>query len=362
MLFKLISKNLHLFSEARCQLNAERKRKMPKMTAGSLGEHAVIELMRGLFEVMPGLPVPFGDDVSAVAQAGSGSDLAILKADMLVGKTDIPRGMSFWQAARKAVVMNVSDFAAKGVEPKAVMVSLGLPSKMMREDLEEIAKGLNSGAREYGAYVVGGDTGEAADLIIDIQLYGSSSKDGLMLRKGATVGDILAVTGFFGKPIAGLRLLQDGNCHSSDALRQVLVESVFMPNARLKEGLALRESGATTASIDSSDGLAWSLHELSLQSGVGFVVSTLPVADEVRRFAEFNNLDPLELALYGGEEYELVVTVNSKKWRQAEKAVESVGGKLLPIGKAIRDKQIVLDLDGVKNVIEPRGYEHFRHA
>ncbi len=75
---------------------------------------------------------------------------------------------------------------------------------------------------------------------------------------------------------------------------------------------------------------------------VGFIVNSIPVADEVRRFAEFNHLDPLELALYGGEEYELVVTVKPKVWVNAETAVEAVGGCLLPIGKVTRDKEMVL--------------------
>jgi thiamine-monophosphate kinase len=314
--------------------------------------------MRSYFDVMPEMAVPFGDDVSAVP-LGEG-DVAVLKADMLVTKTDVPRGMSFWQAARKAVVMNVSDFAAKGVAPKAVMVSLGLPPSLLQGDLEEIARGLNAGAREFGAYVVGGDTAESAEVIISIQLFGTAPKQGLMLRGGAKAGDILAVTGFFGKSASGLRLLLDKQCKASDAMRDVLAGAVFMPKARLREGLALQRSGAVTSSIDSSDGLAWCLHELSVQSKVGFAVSALPVADEVRRFAEFNGLDPCELALYGGEEYELVLTVNPKMWMEAEAAVESVGGKLLPIGKATRDKQVVLDVDGVKRVVETRGYEHFK--
>jgi thiamine-monophosphate kinase len=322
-----------------------------------LGEHGIIELMRRSFESMPSVVVPFGDDVSAVP---IGDDqVAVLKMDMLVGKTDVPRGMSLWQAARKAVVMNVSDFAAKGVEPKAALVSLGLPRNLMRKDYEEIAKGLNAGAREYGAYVIGGDTGEASDLIISIQLFGTSHKRGLLLRNGAKVGDIVAVTGFFGKSSAGLRLLLD-NCSASHSLHDVLVGAVCMPKARLKEGLALRSSGGVTSSIDSSDGLAWCLYELSSKSGVGFSITGLPVADEVRRFAEFNGLDPYELALYGGEEYELVVTVNPKKWIEAESAVENVGGSLLPIGKATREQDVLFDLDGEKHVIEARGYEHFR--
>ena len=86
-----------------------------------------------------------------------------------------------------------------------------------------------------------------------------------MLRNGAKPGDILAVTGFFGKSAAGLRLLSD-NYSASPNLRDVLLDAVCMPKARLKEGLALSRSGAVSASIDSSDGLAWSLHEIGKMS------------------------------------------------------------------------------------------------
>jgi thiamine-monophosphate kinase len=326
-------------------------------TSGELGERRIIEVMRKLFDVMPDLPVLFGDDVAGVSVGGG--QVAVLKTDMLVGETDVPRGMSLWQAARKAVVMNVSDFAAKGVEPKAVLVSLGLPRSLLRMDVEEIAGGLNTGARQYGAYVVGGDTGEASDLVIAVSLFGTAARKALMLRTGAKVGDIVAVTGFFGKSAAGLRLLLDGFAVSKE-LREVLVSAVFMPQARLKEGLALRGSRAVTASIDSSDGLAWSLHEIGKMSGVGFLINSVPISDEVKCFAEFNGLDALELALYGGEEYELVVTVKPELWADAEMAVEAVGGRLLPVGKVTRGKQVLLEVDGKKSPVEARGWEHFK--
>lgn len=303
------------------------------------------------------MPAPFGDDVSAVTL--DESRVAVLKMDMLVGKTDVPRGMSLWQAARKAIVMNVSDFAAKGVQPKAALVALGLPGNLLQKDIEEIARGLNSGARQHGAYVVGGDTSEATDLVIAVSLFGTAEKAALMLRGGAKVGDIVAVTGFFGKSAAGLRVLLDGLAVSEE-LHEVLVSAVFMPEARLKEGLALSGSHAVTASIDSSDGLAWSLHELAKMSNVGFLVNSLPVASEVKRFAEFNGLDAVELALYGGEEYELVITVKPKMWAEAEAVVEAVGGMLLPFGRVVRDKQLVMEINGKKRPIEARGWEHFK--
>ncbi len=95
-------------------------------------------------------------------------------------------------------------------------------------------------------------------------------------------------------------------------------------------------------------------------SGVGFQITSIPIADEVKSFADFNGLNASELTLHGGEEYELIVTVKPKLWGEAEIAVEKVGGRLLPIGKVAREKQVVLELDGEKRPIEPRGWEHFK--
>jgi thiamine-monophosphate kinase len=323
----------------------------------TVGERKIIELILERLEQMPQMPIPFGDDVSAFAT--NDNQLLILKTDMLVDKTDVPRGMSLWQAARKAVVMNVSDFAAKGVKPKAMLVSLGLPTNLTRKDVKEIGSGLNAGAREYDAYILGGDTNEASDLVISLSLFGMAKKEEVMLRSGAKPGDLVGVTGFFGKTTAGLKILLE-NLKAPPKIRKILVESVLMPYARLKEGLALSQTKAVTSAIDSSDGLAWSLHEIAKASNVGFLINKLPIAREVEKFAEINKLDPLELTLYGGEEYELVVTVKPKLWRKAEKAVKDAGGKLLLIGKTTAKKQVLLEVDGKTSIIEPRGWEHFK--
>lgn len=329
------------------------------MVADSLGEHEIINLIHKHLTLMPNMPVPFGDDVSAVP-AGDG-EVAVLKTDMLVAKTDVPPKMSLYNAARKAVVMNISDFASKGVQPTAVMVALGLPKQLAtKKTVTEITEGLNAGSKEYGAYIVGGDTAETGDLTISIALYGTAKQDQLMLRGGAKPGDVLAVTGLFGNSAAGLRLLLDGNCTASGSARSVLENAVFVPHARLTEGLVLAKSGCVSASMDSSDGLAWSLHELMRKSKVGFALETVPVAAEAAEFAGKNGLDASALALYGGEEYELVLTVDSQRWVKAKTVVEAVGGKLIPIGKAVPEKQVTLTVNGEKRLIEPRGYEHFR--
>jgi thiamine-monophosphate kinase len=327
-------------------------------TVKSLGEHRIINIIHSRLSQMPLMPIPFGDDVSAVNL--SENHVAVLKTDMLVGKTDVPKEMSLFQAARKAIVMNVSDFASKGVQPTAALVALGLPTSFTQKDIEEIGDGLNAGAQEYGAYIIGGDTGEASDLIVSVSLFGTTQKRTLMLRNGARVGDILAVTGLFGKSSAGLRLLLDKTCSIDASSRKTLLESVLMPRARLKEGLALSASAQVSASIDSSDGLAWSLHELGRLSKVGFTLDVVPFGNEVKHFAEQNGLDASELALYGGEEYELVLTVKTGGWDSAVAAVESVGGHLLPIGRAIKERKILLTIDGDIRPVEARGWEHFK--
>ncbi len=327
-------------------------------TAKSLGEHRIINIIQSRLSKMPLMPIPFGDDVSAVNL--SENHVAILKTDMLVGKTDVPKEMSLFQAARKAIVMNVSDFASKGVQPTAALVALGLPTSFTQKDIEEIGDGLNAGAQEYGAYIIGGDTGETSDLIVSVSLFGTTQKHTLMLRSGARVGDILAVTGVFGKSSAGLRLLSDKTCSIDASSRKTLLESVLMPRARLKEGLALSGSGQVSASIDSSDGLTWSLHELGRLSKVGFTLDVVPFGNEVKQFAEQNGLDASELALYGGEEYELVLTVKPGGWDSAVAAVESVGGQLLPIGRAIKERKILLTVNGDIRPVEARGWEHFK--
>jgi thiamine-monophosphate kinase len=322
-----------------------------------LGERRIIEIIQNSLDLMPKMPIRFGDDVSAY-DLGNGS-LAVLKTDMLVDKTDVPPKMSFWQAARKAVVMNISDFAAKGVKPLAILVSLGLPKKLAtKNNIEKIAKGLNAGAREYDAYVIGGDTNEASDLVISLSLFGIAKKNEIMLRSGAKPGDIVAVTGSFGKTSAGLKILLNG-LKASRETRRILVDSVLMPHARLKEGLALSKTKGVAAAIDSSDGLAWSLHEIAKASSVGFLIDELPVAEKVEKFAKVNKLSFSELALYGGEEYELVLTIKPRLWDKAQKAAGEVDGKLVKIGKVTGEKQVLFEVDGKKQAIEARGWEHF---
>jgi thiamine-monophosphate kinase len=320
-----------------------------------LGELEVIRIIERSLGTNPRTVVGFGDDVSAVRLAKH--QVAVLKTDMLVGSTDVPPGMSMRQTARKAVVANVSDLAAKGARPFAGIVALGLPARLTRKDVKEIAAGLAGCAREYGFPLVGGDTNESNDLVISIALFALMDERRIILRSGARVGDIVAVTNDFGNASAGLKAVLEGRVRP-DMLPPALAKAVYRPRAELELGLRLAASGALSASIDSSDGLAWSLHELAKMSKVGIQVQHVPISQAAKQFAFNCGYNAADLALYGGEEYNLVVTVRPNQFRIAQRAAR---GRLKPIGVVTpraRGVRLVKNKHEVK--IAMKGWEHFR--
>jgi thiamine-monophosphate kinase len=285
----------------------------------------------------------------------------VMNTDMLVWETDVPKGMTPLQAARKAVIMTFSDLGAKGVQPQGFLASLGIPSDLEIDSIDELAQGLEIGAREYGGYVIGGDTNEASDIIINGVALGVAQKEQIVKREGARPGDILATTGSFGLTASAFKILLEGK-EPPEGLRETLVESVYYPEAKVKEGIALAQSGTVTASIDSSDGLAMSLYDLSRSSGVGFRMNNLNIPSEVQTYANHHGLDPFYLALYGGEEYELVFTVKEHSFVDAQEALAAVGCELHVLGTAIKEKRITFMKEGKEILIEKRGWEHFSGA
>lgn len=320
-----------------------------------LGELRIIEILERALGTSALTVVGFGDDISAVRLADQ--KVAVLKTDMLVGSTDVPPGMTMKQAARKAVVGNVSDMAAKGVRPLAGMVALGLPSHLTDRDARDIASGLAHAAKEYGFPLVGGDTNESNDLTISIALFAVADRRRLILRSGARVGDVVAVTAKFGDTAAGLKALLEKKKRSGQ-LAKPLYQAVYNPQAQLDLGTRLAASGAITASIDSSDGLAWSLHELARDSRVGIRLNTIPVSKTAEQFAELYDYDANSLALYGGEEYHLVVTIRRSKIGVAQKAAR---GKLQLVGVVTQDfRGVRLRQAGKEMIIARKGWEHFK--
>jgi|SRR6267143_2821856 len=316
-------------------------------------EHEIIRILTNQFAGQPGVPLGFDDDVSAIPF--SSKTWIIVKTDTLVGSTDVPPGMTIQEAARKAVVATVSDFAAKGVRPRALMVSIGLPAPAKETTVQDIARGLGQAAREYHCKIIGGDTNQADDLVIDIAGVGFANPKTLVRRNGARPGDIIAVTGPFGKTSAGLRILMSKR-KKDLANYPSLIKAVRRPTARLTEGILLAKSRAATSSIDSSDGLAWSLHQIAQSSKVGINLHIIPVAPEAETFAKEHRLSALELALYGGEEYELVVTIRPERFEDLKRRVPS----LRRIGIVEKERfGISAYIERRRIMVEARGWEHF---
>jgi len=292
----------------------------------------------------------------------------VIKSDMLVASTDAPNGMETWQIARKSIVSCVSDLAAKGVRPYAAVISLGVPNNysIQRINIEELADGFATASKEFGVKIVGGDTNEASELVIDCTIIGFNRFE-VPKRSGAKPGDYVVVSGPFGLAPAGLSiLLQDsvatinkddynGHNNDNDKFRKQAVKSVLEPCPRLHFGLGLARY--FSSSIDSSDGLAISLYELASQAkDVDIIIDSVPSVSGLAKFAQDNCLDKHELLFHGGEEYEIVATISDRKIKQAKAVARRAGIDLYIIGRVHKGSGNVF----VQNrQLENRGYVHF---
>jgi thiamine-monophosphate kinase len=284
----------------------------------------------------------------------------VMKSDMLVESTDIPRGMEAWQAARKSIVSCISDLAAKGVKPHAAVISLGIPNSysMRQPYIEGLAEGFSIASKEFGVKIVGGDTNEAGELVIDCSMIGFSTFK-IPTRSGAKPGDYVIVSGAFGFAPAGLVILLQNAAITvsndiSSTFRKHAVKSVLEPCPRQSFGLALARY--FSSSIDSSDGLAVSLYELASRSkGVDIIIYTIPSVKGLDRFAQENTLDKHELVFHGGEEYEIVATISPTKIRKAEVAARKAGVGLHVIGRVQKGSGNVF---AGNRILENRGYMH----
>ncbi|MFP3951411.1 MAG: thiamine-phosphate kinase [Candidatus Bathyarchaeia archaeon] len=326
-------------------------------TVAEIGERSLIERMMLHITSIPDMPLPFWDDASAVSMGGEKA--VVLKTDMLVWETDIPLGMSHYQAARKSVVMNFSDLGSKGVQPVAFLASMGVPRSTPVSAVEDMARGFSDGAREYGGYMLGGDTNETCDVIIAGMAYGIAEESLLMRRGGSNPGDVLCVTGPFGDTAAAFKILLEGFDAPSD-LERALTSSVYLPEARVTEGVTLAETGLATSCMDSSDGLAISLYDLSRSSDNGFRITNVPISKTAEIFAEYNELDANKLALYGGEEYELVFTIKPGKVSAIRDALDVVGCQLIEIGVVTEEETMTYLDEGEEKRIMMGGWEHFK--
>ncbi|RMF28836.1 MAG: thiamine-phosphate kinase [Candidatus Nitrosothermus koennekii] len=240
------------------------------------------------------------DDVSFIRL---NDKFLVLKCDMLVRSTDAPKEMKLWQISRKSIVATLSDMVCKGVKPIASLISLAVPNTFTRKDINSLVRGFKVAEEEFGIKIIGGDTNAADDLIIDCIMAGFA--DNIIRRDNAKEGDIIISTGLFGYTSIGLKILLE-DASANKRLRKKALESILMPKPRIE---FLNIANYVNSSMDSSDGLAATLNELSSLSKKSFMIDNIPTTEEVYEFAESNNYDPEELIFDGGEEYEIIATL-----------------------------------------------------
>ncbi len=293
-----------------------------------------------------------GDDAAAVDM---GFIYLVASTDMIAQSTHVVAGMTDWQIGWTVAAVNFSDVAAMGAKPIGLLVSMGLPVDTPSERLDEIVRGILDCCECAGGEMLGGDTKEAPELTLSGTALGTVIKKGILLRKGARKGDLLATTGSLGLAAAGYHSIK-GSLGNKKAERALLE-----PQPRVKEGMALSASGAVTSCMDISDGLASSVHTLAEASKVSFEVDydAIPVETDVIEIARKAGLSPDELVLYYGGDYQLLFTIRPDG---LDGLRSLLGDSFTVIGKARATGKSELRKGGRVVPLENRGYEHFRRG
>jgi len=282
-----------------------------------------------------------------------GKEQLVVKVDTFVESTDLPPQMKLEDAARKSIVSCVSDFASKGVKPIFGIVSLTIPGKLSRSCIENLAKGFQGAAREFGLKILGGDTNEGKELVITFSLFGTTKK--IVRRSGAKTDHVIITSGSFGYTGAGLSILLK-NKKSSKKFRAKAKNAVFKPKCRLLFGL--KNQKHFSSSMDSSDGLSTTLNEMSRQSKKKFVITRMPSDNDILEFATSNKLNPNDLILNGGEEYEIVATASKSNLPKIKSQAKKHRIKLYEIGYVTKGRGVFHKRNGKLDRIMDKGWEH----
>ncbi len=331
-------------------------------------ERTEVELVRAIRKVLsgdaPGVVVPVGDDAAVVEP---GRHQGVLTADLLVEGVHFDLGAtSAHDLGHKAITVNVSDVAAMGGSPRFAVAGLVVPASVEASWVMELYGGMREGTDDYGMALVGGDTSSGEQAVIAVTVYGEVPKGKAVTRTGAKPGDALVVTGSLGGSAAGLRVArakaeEQRELLSTEAGRALL--SVHeRPVARVGEGQALARAGAT-AMMDLSDGLSLDLARLCEESEVGarIRVTDVPIHPALEELSARLGIQGVELALHGGEDYELLATLPPKDLDGAAAAItERYGTGLTAIGEITDGTGVVaVEADGSERMLEPRGWDHF---
>jgi thiamine-monophosphate kinase len=316
-------------------------------------EFEVLEMLRRKFSLGK-----IGDDC-AVLPKDSETDL-VVTADMLVEDIDFRLEWTKPEfIGHKALAVSLSDIAAMGADPTWAMLSIAVPEHLWdTRFIEKFYTGWHKLAKTYKVELVGGDISRSPDkLVIDSIVAGEVRKGGAILRSTAKPGDGIFVTGELGGAAAGLKILDDCGWYNPDLPHEKLklVEKQVKPVPEVRIGNLLQKNKLATAMIDISDGLSSDLHHLCLASGAGAKIYArkLPVDENLKAVIK-SPMQRLEMALNGGEDFELLFTAGKKYFSLLERTLFHRIGEITPNVGVIE-----LTVKGETRVLPPRGYRHF---
>ena len=342
-------------------------------TLAEIGERGLLRHIRGRLPTTPGVKVGPGDDAAAV-EIGP---VALVTTDCLVEGVHFTReGAPPRLVGRKALTINLSDVAAMGGIGRYATVSLLLPPDVTLGWVDALYDGLLERAAEAGVAIIGGNLARSREgIVVDVTLLGDAGR--LLLRSGARPGDLVVVTGSLGGAAEGVRLLQEGArldedaqlvatglwTESSSSAVVACLRAQLDPRPPFAVARSIAERGLAQAGMDLSDGLSTDLFDLCTHSGVAAVLdaASLPVDPKTAGLARASGGDPLELALHGGEDYQLLLAIAPDELGEVRELARVFGAEITAVGRFVEGEPAVSVRDGSgERPLDPRGHDHFR--
>lgn len=328
----------------------------------SLGsEFGFIKSVRDLYgNRIPEGYIGIGDDCATLPPSRCG--LTIISKDLLLEGTHfLMEKTSAYALGYKALAVNLSDIAAMGGDPESFFVGIGVPASLPKEWLSEFYDGLDSLATLHNVSLLGGDTTRSQNgVVISITVTGVVEEEKVKYRSGAAPGDKIAVTGTLGDSCAGLRLLQGGIEIDGG---EYLLNAHRTPEPHVDEGIFLSKFSQVTAMIDVSDGLEGDLRHIAEESKTGALLfsEAIPLSAELLAASHFLGWDPVEMALTGGEDYTLLVTISANGWNEVcDEFMRRFHHPLHLIGEVVSAEEGIKCLTPKGDLLHGKGgFDHF---
>lgn len=309
------------------------------------------------------VPIGIGDD-AAVIEPARGT-LEVVTTDTLVEGIHFDRAFcTFSDLGYKALAVNLSDLAAMGATPRTAVLSLVLPDSLSASNVDTLVEGLLALAAVHRVALVGGNiTRTTGPLVVGLTAIGAVKRRRVLTRGGGLPGDELWVTGTVGSAAAGLGSLRQSPLASDEALAEC-VARYRRPDPRVRVGMLLGRNRTARATVDLSDGLGDGIRQMTTASGVGAVVhaSALPIAAAANEWFVAQGRNPVEAAIAGGDDYELLVAV-PRRFHRRFAAIRRLthGVQMTKIGELTKETELVVRTEAGDRPM-PKGYEHFQEA